>query len=127
MLVIDKTDDIVDVKGFLPELDKIADIPIVQMATAYDHETEGTLILIFNQPLYFGEKMKHSIINPNQLQANYLIVADVLKHLSYDDRSKHARTIPDLDLVLPLKLDGVISYLDTCLPSLDEAHSCTLA
>ena len=127
MLVIDKTDDVVDVKGFLPEIDKIADIPIVQMATAYDHETEGTLILIFNQPLYFGEKMKHSIINPNQLQANYLIVADVLKHLSYDDQSKHARTIPDLDLVLPLKLDGVISYLDTRLPSLDEAHSCTLA
>ena len=67
MLVIEQTGNVVDKNGFHPELDKIANIPIVQMAPAYGHKNEGTLILIFNQSLYFGKKMKHSLINPNQL------------------------------------------------------------
>ena len=125
MRIIERTDQVVDVRGFHDDLNKMTNIPIVQAGTAYDHPTEGTLILIFNQSLAFCDGVKDSLINPNQLRDNGLIVKDVPKHLSHDGSSRHAIIVPDLDLELPLKLNGVISYLDTRLPTMEEIHSCT--
>ena len=43
-------------------------VPIGTGATAYDYPVSGmTYILIFNEALYYGEKMDHSLFNPNQI------------------------------------------------------------
>ena len=42
--------------------------PIVTGATAYDHEDGNTYILIFNESLYYGSTLDHSLINPNQVR-----------------------------------------------------------
>ena len=42
-------------------------VPIVSGATAYDDPTTGdTTILVVNEALYYGTKLDHSLINPNQ-------------------------------------------------------------
>ena len=47
----------------------MTNIPIVTGATAYDDPSTGkTYILLFNESLYYGKKMDHSLFNPNQLR-----------------------------------------------------------
>ncbi|CAJ1936118.1 unnamed protein product [Cylindrotheca closterium] len=44
-------------------------VPIVSGATAYDCPQSGnTFILIFNKALYYGNRLDHSLINPNQVR-----------------------------------------------------------
>ncbi len=46
----------------------IENLPIVSGATAYDDPiTEATYSLVFNEALYYGEKLDHLLINPNQI------------------------------------------------------------
>ena len=44
-------------------------IHIVSGITAYDHPQHGTILLTINQALWYGIKMDHSLINPNQLRS----------------------------------------------------------
>jgi hypothetical protein len=45
-------------------------MPIVSGATAYDDPISGeTYILVFNESLYYGNKLDHTLINPYQLRA----------------------------------------------------------
>ena len=44
--------------------------PIVSGSTAYDDlGTNTTYILVVNEDLYYGNKLEHSLINPNQVRA----------------------------------------------------------
>ena len=48
----------------------IDDIPIATVATAYDcPDFCQVFILIFNEALYFGKGMAHTLLCPNQLRA----------------------------------------------------------
>ena len=51
---------------------------IVSAATAYDHQNDGTNILLFNESLYYGMKIQHSLINPNQVRFHGLNLFDNL-------------------------------------------------
>ena len=47
----------------------IANVPIVTGATAWDDTDSGQMyILVFNESLFYGTKLDHSLINPNQLR-----------------------------------------------------------
>ena len=49
----------------------ITNVPIVAVATAYDDPiTHATFILVFHKALFYGKKLDHSLINPNQVRAN---------------------------------------------------------
>ena len=54
-----------DIYPYSDEYKAIKNVPIVSGATAYDHPDGNTYILIFNECLHFGMRMKHSLINPN--------------------------------------------------------------
>ena len=41
------------------------DIPICTAATAVELESGETIILEFGQGLWFGDRLHHSLINPN--------------------------------------------------------------
>ena len=63
------TGQCVDVTPFSKEYAATTNIPVAQGATAYtDKQTGITYILIVNEGLWFGNRMKHSLINPNQLR-----------------------------------------------------------
>jgi hypothetical protein len=62
-----------------------------------------------NQALYYGDRLKHTLLNPNQLRSNGLKVEDVPRQ--FDKRSTHSIIIPnakdgDQPLVIALELGG---------------------
>jgi hypothetical protein len=113
----------VSVSPFIGEYSPLENIPIATVATAWDSPEDGsTIILIINEALYFGNRMNHSLLCPNQLRDFGLIVNDVPK--SYDATSSHSIIIPDGQIELPLKMRGVISYLETRKPTEEELLKC---
>ena len=58
-----------DVYAYSGSYAPIQNVPIVTGVTAYDDTLTGeTYILVFNESLYYGLKLDHSLINPNQLR-----------------------------------------------------------
>ena len=54
------------VSPFLPEYSEQLDVPIFTGATVVDLGNGSTLVLIFGQGLWFGDRMENILINPNQ-------------------------------------------------------------
>lgn len=117
-------DESVDVTPFLSTLGSV-NVRIVTAAVAYDDpNTSLTYILEFPQVLYI-EDLDHHLINPNQLRYNGLTVNDTpLMFCSPDDRhtEAHAIVVPTPPLVIPLFLNGVISYFSTRKPDDSELY-----
>ena len=68
--VLQHTNRQADVYSYDTNLKPTLDIPIVSGATAYDDPISGnTFILVLNEALYYGPKLDHSLINPNQCRA----------------------------------------------------------
>ena len=65
-----------DVYPYNDSYEPLENVPIITGATAYDHPNGDTYILIFNEALYYGTSMKHSLINPNQIRFNGLDFCD---------------------------------------------------
>ncbi len=67
MTAIAFTGQTCDVQPFKETMPPERDVPIASAATAYDDpETGETTILEFNQGLWFGDTMQHSLVNPSQ-------------------------------------------------------------
>ena len=113
----------VTVSGFSSELVPISNIDVATVATAYTSPVNGrTIILIINECLYFGDRMGHSLLNPNQLQNFGVLVRDV--PLQFQESSTHSIFLPGPALDLPLEMEGVISYLYTRKPTQQEMAEC---
>ena len=67
--VISFTSEVCSVSPYLSEYDSVTDIPICTAATAVDLDSGETIILEFGQGLWFGDRLNHSLINPNQCRA----------------------------------------------------------
>jgi hypothetical protein len=105
--------------------DELFDVPIVTAATAYNAPNGETYILILAQTLYQGGLLNYTLICPNQLRSNGIIVDDVPKHLSPDpSMATHSIHIPNDELRIPLDLKGVISYFITRAPTPQEVETC---
>mmetsp|Transcript_11237 Transcript_11237/g.16168 ORF Transcript_11237/g.16168 Transcript_11237/m.16168 type:complete len:1367 (+) Transcript_11237:2028-6128(+) len=112
-----------DVGGFHDAMTPIKNVPIATCATAYDHMgSQETLILVFHEALYFGSAMEHSLLNPNQIRANGLIVNTCPRQ--YDQSSLHAIVDNKEGITMPFSMYGCISYLPTRLPTDAELKSC---
>lgn len=99
-------------------------VTIAHGGTAYDHSDGKTYILDVNNGFNMINELSTSLLNPNQLRANGIVVDDTPIHLSSDGQSTHSIFIPDIDLRIPLQLDGIISYIPTRLPTSDEINNC---
>ena len=89
-------------------------VEVVNSITAFDAPDGQTYILLFNQALDIPGQ-EPSLICPNQLRDNGLIVNDCPKQ--YDNGSSHSIDVVNLDVELPLQMHGVLSYLPTRYPS----------
>ena len=68
-LIMEYTRRTADVYSYDSSAAPIADVPIVTGATAWDDPHSGeTYIFIINEALYYGSRLDHSLINPNQIR-----------------------------------------------------------
>ena len=66
-----------EVSPYADTYDTIKKVPIVTGATGYTSPITGRRsILIFNEALWLGDQMQHTLINPNQLRYYGLLVKD---------------------------------------------------
>ena len=96
----------VNVSAYSPEYDALTNIPVATCAGAYDSETDGiTYLLIWNEMMFFGDRMPTSLTNVNQIRAYGHIVDDCPQQ--YNPTSSHSvRT--QCGMEMPLKMWGVI-------------------
>ena len=65
------------VSAFSKEHETMQDIEVASAYTAYDNPDNGrTYILEFNEGLWFGNRMDHSLINPNQVRMTGISLCD---------------------------------------------------
>jgi hypothetical protein len=56
------------VSPFTNEYESMKDVPVVLAVTAWTNNNAGaTFILLFHQVLWYGSKLSHSLLNPNQI------------------------------------------------------------
>ena len=117
------TDHKVSVSPFIGEYAPLEDVPVASVATAYDNPVDGsTIVLVINEALYFGDRMSHSLLCPNQLRDFGIIVNDTPS--CYDHSSSFSIVLPDSDIEMPLLMRGVISYIETRKPTEEELLKC---
>lgn len=93
-----------DVYPYDSAYEPLENVPIVTAATAWDHPDTGeTWLLIMNEGLFYGSKLGHSLLNPNQLRHHGVICQD-----NPFDSSPLSITIPDI-LKIPLHFQGTKS------------------
>jgi hypothetical protein len=121
-VLLEHTSKTVDVHNYSKELNVMRDIPIATAtaATVWTKPHTGeSYLLVFNQCIFFSNQLKHSLVCPNQLRAHGVVVNDVPSQ--FDRKSKHA--IVHEELLIPLKISGVIPYFDSRLPQEHEIDS----
>ena len=98
----------------------ITNVPIVAGATAYDNLlTKNTYILVFNEGLYYGTSLYHSLINPNQIRSNWIPYWD--NPYTYD----HGLRITPTDFLdISLVVNGTKVQFTTHTPTTDELTTC---
>jgi hypothetical protein len=115
-----------NVTPYHPKYKAIKICPIVQAGTAYtDPDTGITYILVINQAFHVGHDLPTTLLNPNQMHSNGVIVDDCPKHLAPDPSvATHSIFVPDHNLRIPLHLNGVISCTPMNYPSMVELETC---
>ena len=115
-IVLEFTGRECDVSPYTDAYDSIKNVPIVQAATAWTSEETGeTIILVFNEALWMGNQMEHSLINPNQLRHFGIHVQDNPYALA-----PLFIMAEDTSFSLPLAADGTTIFADTRTPTQQE-------
>jgi hypothetical protein len=118
-LVLEFSGEQCDVSPYTNDYQPITNISVVNAATAFTAESTGeTVILHFNQVLWYGKRMKMSLINPNQLRHFGITVSD--------DPTDSTRPFGILNehLNIPFQMDGTTVYFDTRMPTKWELENC---
>ena len=110
-----------DVYPYEDAYEPIANAPIITGANSWTHPIDQrTYILIFNELLYYWNKLNHSLINPNQLHHNGVNFYDN----PWD--SLHDLSIQiDRGPTIPLMYEGMKLILATHVSTQDELDNCT--
>lgn len=108
-----------DVQGFHDDFTPVQDVPIATVATAWsDPYTGQGYILIIHEVLYFGNKMNHSLINPNQLRHFGVDVFD--NPYDMDPARAMGITIPGSNDTIPFLSQGSMIFFTSRYPTDDE-------
>jgi len=124
--VLALTGETVNVHPYNDEYEPVEDVPIASVETAYTcPDTGETIILVGHQHLYFGDRLKHSLWNPNQLRHGGTRVFDCPKQFDIDSpfSVRFENEVGDF-LDAPFKLNGVMPYLDVHHPMDEELADC---
>ena len=109
-----------DVYAYDKSYSPATNIPIVTGATAYDDPISGkTFILLFNEALYYGTCMDHSLFNPNQLRMYGVQVWDN----PFDQEGPFSIQASDV-VEIPLNTKGTKIFFNSRTPTENELRSC---
>jgi hypothetical protein len=109
------------VAPFSDHYDAMTDVPIAHAATAWDNPTTGeTVLLLFYHGLWFGDKLSHSLISPNQCRS---IGASICDDPWDPHRSLHLSD-PDKLVTIPLMYSANVVSFVTHAPSDEEMDTC---
>ena len=109
-----------DVSPYTDTYEAIKSVPIVRAGTAFDHpETGVTFIFVFNEAIWMGDKMDHTLVNPNQLRSYGITVQDN----PFSDSPIFISTEGN-EFVLPLSCRGTILSAKTRTPTERELQTC---
>jgi len=112
-IIMNYTNRACNVMPYTDSYEPIKDVPVVQGATGYTNPKTGqTYILIFNEALWMGDHMDHSLLNPNQLRHFGTIVQDN----PYDPTQTHIAN-EDRTCVIPLSSFGTTLGFETFAPT----------
>jgi hypothetical protein len=94
-------------------------VDVADGCTAFDDPVTGeTFILdVFQELDMTGDLQDPSLLCPNQLRANGLIVDNVPKHLCHNCESTHSIYVPEMKLRISLELQEVMSGFQAWLPT----------
>ena len=118
------TGEIVDVRPFSDKYQPMMNIPVCRGVTAVDIKTgvfgRETVLLVFNQALWFGDALKHTLVNPNQVRAHGISLCD--------DPTDPVRSLGVYDgetsISVRLRMDGTTCRLNSRVPTRDELGTC---
>ena len=112
-LILQYTSRECDVSPYSDSYEPIRNVPIVKGATAVTSKTTGeTLILVFNEAIWMGDHLDHSLLNPNQLRHYGIIVQDN----PFDKTALHLASHHD-EFMMPMQADGTTIYFDSRTPT----------
>ena len=119
-MVLNYTNRTADVFPYDKSYDPITNVPIVSGATAWNDPVDHTTyILVFHESLYYGEKMDHSLMNPNQIRHSGLHFWD-----NPFDPLRDLCIEIDYGPKIPLDMDGTKIGFISRAPTDEELHSC---
>jgi len=93
-------------------------VPIVSGATTYHHPNGSSYILVINEALYYGKKLTHTLINPNQIRHNGIGFWDN----PYDSSHQLSIDIDEHGLTIPMKYQGTKLTFHSSLPTEQELN-----
>ena len=112
-VVLHYTGNECEVSPYSDEYEAISNVPVVRGATLWTDQNDNQgYILVFNEALWMGDTLPHSLINPNQLRAYGTLVQD-----NPFSRDPLAIEPPNNDITIPLSTLGTIIYADTRAPT----------
>lgn len=113
------TGQVCNVQPFSDAYAPMTDISVATCFTAYDDPDTGkTHILVFNETLWFGSSMDHSLMNPNQVRANGFVVSDD----PFDSTRPFGIQTPNL--FIPFQTEGTTVFFNSRVPSDEEIRQC---
>ena len=116
-VILSYTNRTADVFPYDDSYEPMTNVPIVTGVTKFHHEDGNEYILVINEALYYGKKLNHSLINPNQI-----------RHYGHDlwdnpyDKA-HELEIDTTDgISIPMKYHGTKLSFNTTAPTEEEIN-----
>ena len=117
-IILEYTRQQCSVAPFLAEYDETQNIDIVTGATAVDLEDGSTVICVFGQGLWFGDRMEKSLINPNQCRHYGVSLCD-------DPTDPHrSLAIRKERFSIPMHIFNSSRGFESRRPTMEELESC---
>ena len=119
-IVLQYTNRVAEVYSYDKTLQPKHGVPIVTGATAYDCPKTGrTYILIYNESLFYGNTLDHSLINPNQMRHYGVNVWDN----PFDNQRGFGVDLGDGNPI-PFEMRGTKIRFRTRVPTSNELMEC---
>ena len=107
--LIELTGQVCNVTGFMDSGQTVKDIPVATCATiVVDKDTGQKFMLIAHEMLYFGNLMKRSLLNPNQLRYAGVQVRD---DPTREQEEGFGLSIGDVQV--PFLMEGTVTYFES--------------
>jgi hypothetical protein len=122
-ILLETSGETANVHSFSDEKKTFSNVPIGTIATALvDQRTGEVIVLVMNEALYFGNRLDHTLICPNQLRSFGIVVDNAPKQFS--PKSTHSIEVPGDSLTIPLEINGFVTFFSSHKPSKDELENC---